>query len=168
MTGYEIKKRVGTALESVTNASYGTLYPTLHRLLDEGAVHMREYSQKRRPARKVYQITERGRHELSQWLRQPAGADQIRREFLLKLFLADELPPEELKTLVEQRRAETEHKLAELCRTQTHAAPNGSASTQQWVREYTVEMCKTELNWLQRLMDQLEASLDGNSEVHGI
>ncbi len=156
MTGYEIKKRVGTALKSVTNASYGTLYPTLHRLLEEGAVQMEEKRQSHRPVRKVYRITARGQQELDAWLQQPAGADQVRREFLLKLFLAGEVPSEELINLFYHRRTATEVQLAEL--QQMHHDLNGSLSTtQRWVQDYTIELCRAELNWLNRLIAQIEA-----------
>ena len=42
MMGYDIKKRVIIARNAVTNVSYGTLYPTLHRLQSEDAVEMQE------------------------------------------------------------------------------------------------------------------------------
>ncbi len=156
MTGYEIKKRIGTALQSVTNASYGTLYPTLHRLLQEQAVYMEEHPQAHRPARKVYQITERGRRELELWLRQPAEADQVRREFLLKLFLARNLPPDELKALLQQRQRQAIAQLEALLQTDTKDR-EGMPINQTWVRDYTIEIMQAELNWLNRLMQQLEA-----------
>src|SRR5690606_17582992 len=88
MSGYDIKKHTNSALGTATNASYGTLYPMLHKLLEEGAVEMQEISQQGRPAKKLYRITDQGRAELQAWLKQPAAADQIRREFLLKFYLA--------------------------------------------------------------------------------
>lgn len=156
MTGYEIKKHVGSALRSVTHASYGTLYPTLHRLLKEGAVHMEEYPQNHRPARKVYQITSRGQRELADWLQQPAGEDHIRREFLLKLFMATEMSSETIRALLLQRRAATEKTLAHL--QQKQAAQNGNTPRNKaWVCEYTIVMCHAELDWLDRLVAQIEA-----------
>lgn len=163
MTGYEIKKQVGKSLQSVTNASYGTLYPTLHRLLAEGAVHVKEYPQERRPARKVYRLTERGRQELDDWLRKPAGADHVRREFLLKLFLARDLPPDDLRALIKQRQTETEARLEEL--RQTQATANGEAPINlMWVREYTAEMCEAELQWLSKIMAQLETKMNSSAD----
>jgi DNA-binding PadR family transcriptional regulator len=67
MTGYDIKKHVKAVLSSVMNASYGTLYPALHKLLQDGAVEMQEVPQKGRPAKKIYRITTRGRAELEEW-----------------------------------------------------------------------------------------------------
>jgi DNA-binding PadR family transcriptional regulator len=40
ITGYDIRKHVQAMLRAVTNASYGTLYPTLHKLLAEGVVQI--------------------------------------------------------------------------------------------------------------------------------
>ncbi|MBN1966780.1 MAG: PadR family transcriptional regulator [Anaerolineae bacterium] len=156
MTGYEIKKKVGTALQAITRTSYGTLYPTLHRLLSEGAVEVEDQPQSHRPTRKVYAITPRGRQELQDWLRQPAAADQERSEFLLKLFFARDLPQESLKRLCLQRRAETAATLAAL--QQYQGGLNGSTPcTQVWVHEYTVVRCEAELTWLDRLIAQIEA-----------
>ena len=164
MTGYEIKKRVGTTLKSVTNASYGTLYPTLHKLLAEGAVLMTEYPQERRPARKVYQLTARGRQELEAWLRQPAEADHIRREFLLKLFLARDLPPDDIKALIQQRREETALHLAELRQMQAVAHEETPVNL-AWVQDYTAEMYEAELTWLNRIMAQVESQPNGKHEI---
>lgn len=58
-SGYDIKKRVKVALGVVTNASYGALYPTLHKLETEGAVAMQEVPQRGRPSKKVYRLTEK-------------------------------------------------------------------------------------------------------------
>jgi PadR family transcriptional regulator AphA len=163
MTGYEIKKRVGKHLKSVTNASYGTLYPTLHRLLAEGAVHMEEKPQAHRPARKVYDITERGLRELEEWLRQPAEPDHIRRDFLLKLFMARNLPPADMLDMLLQRRDCMETQLAE--QEQATRSLNGNTPPNQvWVSEYVVEMCKAELVWLSRVIAQIESALQDQQE----
>jgi DNA-binding PadR family transcriptional regulator len=164
MTGYEIKKRVSTSLQAVTNASYGTLYPTLHRLLEEGAVRMEEKPQTHRPARKVYEITEQGQEEFKAWLLRPPENDRIRRDFLLKLFWGHELQPQQVKSMLCERRTAAEAQLQTLLA--NHGSLNGHApATQTWVREYTVEQCQTELNWLNRLIAQIEADSDGESNL---
>jgi DNA-binding PadR family transcriptional regulator len=151
MTGYDIKKRVRVALSAVTNASYGTLYPTLHRLLEEGAVEVHELPQKGRPAKKVYRITSKGQRELQGWLKQPASADQVRREFLLKLYLAKNLPKQDLLELVANRRDETEALLRSL-----HEEKEQASDTQQvWVADYALSLCQAEMDWL----DNLEAQI---------
>lgn len=151
MTGYDIKKRVRLALSAVTNASYGTLYPTLHKLLGEGAVEVHEVPQKGRPAKKLYRITAKGQRELQSWLKLPAAADQVRREFLLKLYLAKNLPKQDLLELVANRRDETEALLRAL-----HQEKAQAHDTQQiWVADYALSLCKAEMDWLENLATQL-------------
>ena len=151
MSGYDIKKHVQTALGAVTNASYGTLYPTLHKLLAEGAVEMQEIPQKGRPDKKLYQITQRGVEELQRWLKQPPAADQIRREFLLKLYLAINLPRQDLLSLLATRRGETEAALRSLDDEKIAA----SSPHETWVIHYEMSRCKAEIDWL----DQIEAQI---------
>lgn len=151
MTGYDIKKRIQSALSAATNASYGTLYPTLHKLLSEHAVEVQEVMQMSRPSKKVYHITERGRQELIDWLRQPAAADQVKREFLLKLYLAKGLPDDTLRSLLAKRRDETEAQL------KTLKAEMKSASDryQEWVIDYALAIAKAEIEWITQLEAQL-------------
>lgn len=166
MTGYAIKKQVSQALKSVTHASYGTLYPTLHRLLDEGAIRLKEVPQARRPTRKVYEITADGQRELEEWLRRPARADQVRREFLLKLYLARDFSPQDLGALLRQRQTEMQTQLDELCEEQ--ASANGDVPDNEvWVRQYAVELCRAELNWLNRLMVEIDGVTDWENKVQG-
>lgn len=154
MTGYDIKKHVKAALSAVMNASYGTLYPALHKLLRDGAVEMQEVPQKGRPAKKVYHITERGRQELDTWLRQPAAADQIRREFLLKLYLAKRMQKQDLLALLAARRFETEA-LVKLLRAEKEDA---SDPQQVWVMEYALSLCKAEMDWIRQLEAQFSVA----------
>jgi DNA-binding PadR family transcriptional regulator len=154
MTGYDIKKQVGAALAAATNASYGTLYPTLHRLLAEGAVEVQEILQQGRPSKKVYHITEQGRRELTDWLKQPPAADQIRREFLLKLYLARNLNQRELLAMVRTRRQEAEAALSAL----KSEKPDGHDRHQEWVMDYALSVGQAEVNWLKQVEKQIARS----------
>lgn len=151
MSGYDIKKYVQTALRAVTNASYGTLYPALHQLLKEGAVEVQEIPQENRPAKKVYQITSLGRQELLAWLQQPPDDDRVRREFLLKLYLAEHHAPDQLPGLISTRRGQAEADM-ELLQTEK----SGSDTGQVWLSSYAIFMCRAELDWLDHIEQQIE------------
>lgn len=155
MSGYDIKKHVHKVLSAVTSASYGTLYPTLHKLLEEGLVEVQEVPQQSRPSKKLYRITDRGSEELQAWLRQPPIADQVRREFLLKLYLADSLPRQELLTLLAKRRDETEAQIKTLRKESQHVAE----SQRVWVIQYALSQYEAEIGWL----NQLEAEIENAS-----
>jgi len=152
MSGYDIKKHVQKVLGAVANASYGTLYPALHKLLDEALVEMREVPQQSRPSKKVYEITQAGRQELLSWLRQPLTDDKGQREFLLKLYLAKYLTTDEAKILLATRREQTE--------TTLHALKADKASAhdprQAWMIGYALSMCKAEMDWLEQIEHQIQ------------
>lgn len=152
MSGYDIRKHVQTVLSAVANASYGTLYPALHKLLKEGAVKVQEVPQKTRPMKKVYQITGQGRQELLGWLRQPPGEDQPQREFLLKLYLAKVIAPEQLLDLVAARRAQAEAMLQSL-----NADKDVADDLRQvWMINYALSMCRAEIDWLEQIEHQID------------
>lgn len=88
LTGYEIKKRIDTALKYFWGASFGSIYPTLKELVDKGLADKNESGQSRNQI--SYTITPKGREFLKTWLRLPAEKDELRYETLLKLFFADE------------------------------------------------------------------------------
>lgn len=56
MTGYDIRKIVSDIRAVATTTSYGSLYPTLHQLLEKSLVSVQEIEQQARPAKKVYHI----------------------------------------------------------------------------------------------------------------
>ncbi len=150
MTGYEIKKRVCETMGMIASPSFGAVYPILHRLLRESAVTMDVVEQEGRPAKKVYSITRRGRRDFELWLREPAAADQVRREFLLKVLLARNLEPEPLNEHLQRRREETEAlcDALEMMYAQPDRHINGAHA---WVIDYAREMCRAELHWLDRV-----------------
>lgn len=85
LTGYEIKKRMDTALKYFWGASYGSIYPALSELVERGLATKRDGAENGRN-KLIYSITEEGRAYLKSWLALPAEKDELRYETLLKLF----------------------------------------------------------------------------------
>src|ERR1017187_5448402 len=86
-SGYDLKKAIATSTANFWSESYGNIYPTLRKLLEEGATQ--EDSENAPPSKRqkqLYSITEKGRRALRQWLRQPAAVRSEDNELLLKLF----------------------------------------------------------------------------------
>jgi len=89
LTGYEIKRRMDTTLKFFWSASFGSIYPTLKELVENGfAVKSDTAGNDRNKI--TYAITKKGRGHLKNWLELPIEKDEIRYETLLKLFFADE------------------------------------------------------------------------------
>lgn len=89
LTGYEIKKRMDTALKYFWGASYGSIYPALGDLVKRGLANKRDGAENNRN-KIIYSITEDGRNYLKDWLRIPVEKDELRYETLLKLFFGNE------------------------------------------------------------------------------
>lgn len=89
LTGYEIKKRMDTALKYFWGASFGSIYPTLSDLVNRGLAVKRENMENKRN-KLIYSITGDGRRYLKEWLKMPVEKDELRYETLLKVFFGNE------------------------------------------------------------------------------
>jgi DNA-binding PadR family transcriptional regulator len=90
LTGYEIKKRMDTALKLFWGASFGSIYPTLKDLVEKGLATKSEAKEGGRD-KVIYTITEQGRQHLKNWLASAVDKDEMRYETLLRLFFGDEV-----------------------------------------------------------------------------
>lgn len=89
LTGYEIKKRMDTALKFFWSASYGSIYPTLNSMVNDNLVTKLETKDNGRD-KVIYTITDAGREYLRRWLTLPVTKDELRYETLLKVFFGGE------------------------------------------------------------------------------
>jgi len=121
-TGYEINKLASEGRFShFIEASYGSIYPALTKLMDDGYVTVREERQVGKPARKVYAITEKGRKALLDGLYDEPGADIFKSEFLFVCLYSEFLEPNYLSEMLDRRVEVLEekfqmlHELSERC-----------------------------------------------------
>lgn len=105
-SGYEIKQTLEDVFGSFYNASFGSIYPALSRLVDDGEATVLAAGDARFPDRKRYRITESGRSRLSTTLAKTKGRDVLRSEFLVAMFFAHLLPVAELRRLTDEKLAE--------------------------------------------------------------
>src|ERR1700744_2451872 len=116
-TGYEIKKLFDEdGYQHFVEASFGSIYPALSRLTDEGLVSVREEAQEKRPDRKVYSITPAGRSAFLAALMKPLPEDRHRSPFAFAMLFSDLLPQARVRTLVDGYIGQAEKKLAQLQR----------------------------------------------------
>jgi len=104
MSGYDIKKLIEVGLSYFWHESYGSLYPTLDRLVVAGLASRKEQRRHGRRTRHVYCITAKGRREMQAWLREPTDLPRTRNELQLKFFLCSRQPPVESIRLLEEYR----------------------------------------------------------------
>lgn len=96
MTGYEMKKKVEQALSHFWKTSYGQIYPTLSKFVDDGLVTVEKVNTDKGPSSKVYTITVLGEQHLIEWLRVDVEDFNAKDEALLKFYFSDLLSIEEV------------------------------------------------------------------------
>jgi DNA-binding PadR family transcriptional regulator len=123
-TGYEINKMFEDGpFSHFLDASYGSIYPALTRLTDEGLVTCRTEQQEGRPDKKIYSLTEKGRRQLGDALGQQLAPDKFRSEFLFTVLFAHLLPRDRVRSLVDQRLAAMKEKVEDLSQADEEDTP---------------------------------------------
>lgn len=142
MHGYELRQRLSVALGPVRRLSFGSLYPALHRMREQGLiVALDESGGTKKPRRQVvYQITDRGRAFLEEHLETAAVDDE---SLPLTMRLMSKADAGTRLAILKARRAQVQNS-----RTANHTA---SQSGDLWVKaraELDVQLNDNELNWL--------------------
>src|SRR6201996_2631902 len=108
-TGYEIKKLFeNDGYQHFVEASFGSIYPALNRLTEEGLVSVRAEAQEKRPDRKVYSITPAGRSTFIASLLKPLPEDRHRSPFVFAMLFSDLLPQSRVSQPIETYGREVE------------------------------------------------------------
>lgn len=104
-SGYEIRKLLKGegAFSHFVDAGYGSIYPALNKLSDEGLVIYEAREQTNRPDKKVYQIMPAGRMALLDALLKAPVPDKLRSPFLFTLYFGDLLPARYVDRLIDER-----------------------------------------------------------------
>ena len=103
--GYDLKSAFDDRVGEFWSLNYGQIYSTLDRLEKEGLVSWREEPQPKRPDRKIYRITPRGRQELEDWLARPVGRTRaLRDELFIKLVFLGRKDPAAVVDLIQRQK----------------------------------------------------------------
>jgi DNA-binding PadR family transcriptional regulator len=161
MHPYEMRHRIRVQeIDRVMKVTHGTLYSTVERLTATGLIQPVETSRDgRRPERTVYEITDLGRDQLIDALRD--GLMRATPDYpglAMSLAFASLLEPEEVALLLERRSVEAEGKLSGI-----QAALEASAKSQVNHQhplprihlievEYMIAIQRAELDWLRAVI----------------
>ncbi|PHQ70753.1 MAG: PadR family transcriptional regulator [Sneathiella sp.] len=110
-TGYEIKKVFEDRLDLIFHASFGSIYPALNKLTDDGFVSCREMAQEKRPDKKVYSITAAGRYVFLEAIMKKPSPDRFRSEYLATMMFAHLLPVGTISKLIDERIEDRKQKI---------------------------------------------------------
>ncbi len=118
LTGYELKGAMDESVGFFFGASYGSIYPALRSLEEEGFVRSTLVVQTERPNKKVYSITPEGEEYFREALKVRPSEDTFRSEFMMQLFFGRHQEPERLLALIEEHRASLQDSLERLRETE--------------------------------------------------
>lgn len=113
-SGYEIKQVFEDAFSHFYVAGFGSIYPALAELAREGMVTVNSIEQEKRPAKKVYGLTERGREAFTAALEETYPNHRVRSDFMVLMIFAHLLSPEQLGKVFDTRLADIERQIAEI------------------------------------------------------
>ena len=85
-SGYDLVKHFKRSLGYFWNAKHQQVYQQLKKLTEDQWVTFQAHSQQDKPDKKVYEITNLGKAELSKWIEQPVKANRVNDALLVKLY----------------------------------------------------------------------------------
>ena len=91
--GYQMKQHMALGTSNFMDASYGSLYPALKRLVDKGFIQSQEAVENGKYT-KIYSITDEGKNAFMAWLKIPAEISGKPHDHLTKLYFYDFLDAE--------------------------------------------------------------------------
>lgn len=154
MSGYDIKRFLKSLNWLIGTPSFGSLYPTLHALLQDGLVIEESSSRQNRRTRKVYSITQAGKQTLQDWINQPVAPDVSLKNFVMRLVLAGNFPRAGLIAHLQQRRSQVAIHLATL--EQITRTPDGQMDFEERLAlDFGLNLAVAELAWLDSALNWL-------------
>lgn len=113
-SGYDLKKHCESTVDHFFPTGFGSIYPALASLAEQGLVTCATDSTEGRPERKIYRITPAGEAALRKSLAESEPGHKVRSEFLAVLYFSHLLPPGRVANLLDQRIAGMQQGLARL------------------------------------------------------
>jgi DNA-binding PadR family transcriptional regulator len=95
LSGYDLKKRFSLSFAFFSGLSYGSIYPALKKMEQEGLITMKLEIQESAPNRKVYTITEAGKQSFLNSLKSPFGLERYKNALLMRMFFFAHLSKKE-------------------------------------------------------------------------
>jgi DNA-binding PadR family transcriptional regulator len=157
LTGYELKAAMDESVGFFFGASYGSIYPTLRSLEEEGLVRSTLVVQSERPNKKVYTLTPEGRAYFLEALKGSPAEDSFRSEFLMQLFFGNHQDPGRVLALIEDHRTSLRDSLERLRRTEEEIREIPQARYGLMCLRYGLDYYENTLAWLDDVQREVRA-----------
>ena len=147
--GYGLYQDFSRAFDLIWNAEQAKFYVVLAALEDKGYVQVTTELQEKRPARKVYHITDTGRSAFLNWLRQPVTSMRaVRVEFIAKLRFYSLLRLEGADDLIDGQIMALQAMLGEWQQSPHGQGRDRPDLIRTWVDDFRKRQAKFMIEWL--------------------
>lgn len=135
-SGYEIRKVFEDSFRHFYVAGYGSIYPALAELSRAGHVTCSNIEQEKRPAKKVYRLTDSGRAAFQQALAETYPSHRVRSDFMVLTAFAHMQSAQRMGQVLDSRLEDIERQLAHIdsCNDEPGAQPPGVTFTTGFAR----------------------------------
>jgi DNA-binding PadR family transcriptional regulator len=136
---------------------FGSLYSVIERLQEEGMIVAGERVREgKRPERTIYHITESGKAEMRDWLRDLVSTPvKEYPQFEAALSLLPVLPPDEAMEMLEVRLELLDAMVEEIDAKNEKAIEQGVPALFMIESDYRRAMLKCEINWIKVMLDRM-------------
>lgn len=166
--GYQLRKELGSQLGSFRAVSYGSLYPCLKRMVEDGLIAAdanesepltaRATTSKR--SRIAYRLTDDGRDKLEKELASAGASSWDDNAFDVRFAMFDRTDSATRLRILEGRRSRLAERLEEVAESMKRVRARHDAYTTE-LQRHGLERVEREVEWLDRLIDQERSAPGG-------
>ncbi len=158
MTGYEIKKLIDSSEMVFWRDSFGSIYPNLSHLTQLGLT-TKTPSEKTGRKRITYELTDKGRVLVQDWLKLPAEQRPVKIELLLKLRFGYPLGKGALEKLIKAHLDHQKDLLPELYEGLEHIdglEPSLQLETRRMTLDFWYRYTRMMIDWSMSCLERLD------------
>ena len=164
-TGYDLKNKFQKSIHFFWNAALPHIYRSLKQMEKQGWIASTIEQQSGKPNRKVYKITDKGKKELTHWLKEPPEEPELRHTLLVKVFFGGQLPNECFKDHLKNWRAYNANLLKQyetevmpvIQRQSAKANYNEDAKYWGMSLDYGIRHARMAIDWCDQALKELDA-----------
>ena len=164
MTGYQIKQKFASSIVFFWDAHISQIYRELSGMKKKGWVSCKIQPQNGKPDKKIYSITDTGKKEFLNWLRDCSvpSSETIKSEFLTKIFFADSMDITQLIYQLKNFINKKHHELDTYNDIKKHIPANlnekicffGNMTLQRGI-----SCCTADIKWARKCLDDIDKYL---------
>lgn len=154
MHGYDLKNTFEQMVSNQWSLNFGQVYTTLTRLERDGLVKSQEVRSEDKLDKKVYSLTEEGKEQLNQWLKQATEWSVFHDEISFQLAAYELIDRSKALSLLIEYRIYLLRLIGELVAKKNSIKDENSLTT--WIFERNIMKAEADLKWVENYIQNRE------------